>query len=470
MQKIKTLISSLVLGILILMPFAGVAQAFDITLTGVTDRGYFNRDVRPVYSATDGATVTATLNGGNFASNTLISGEGRYWLTVAARKNGVTKYKFAEFHIDKTMPQITLTGVNDRQLTNQNITPVFSTNEGNISATLNGIGFASGTTVSSEGRKWLTVAARDAAGNVTYAFREFTIDQTAPVITITGVNDGATYGGNVTFYYSSNEGTATGILNGSSVSSGTTVVSNGTYNLSVSATDAAGNTTNRTVTFYINRGSGGGNDGNDGQPGQPGQPGQNGSDGTSNSVSRIIRSLGGTSVARAASTQEALKEDLGEPIADYLTNLRVISVENAEDPSATLNTCSNVRIIGRAKEGLLIVLYLKRNGSDTPIIGFVKATSGDVFEFVSDTPLKAGHYTIYGKAAEENGKTGPIIMLKSFDVLKCNVWTAWIWWLILLALLVLIFLIAWYLRRRSYKENGRLEEDLNPPHITESRL
>lgn len=473
MQKIKNLIASLVLGIMVLLPFASIAQAFDITLNGVKDGGHYNADVRPAYSASSGASVSATLNGGNFASDMLVSKEGRYWLSIRASLNGQTQYKFAEFYLDKTFPVITINGVNDGQLTNHNVTPTFSTNEGNISATLNGLGFTSGTTVSSEGRKWLSVSARDESGNVTYGFREFTIDKTGPVISITGVSDGATYGGNATFYYSANEGNVSGTLNGSSVSSGTTVVSDGTYHLVVSATDTAGNTSNRSLTFYINRGGGNdGKDGKNGQDGQNGQNGQNGTNGTSSTITETIyRYLGGVSRAYAqAPIAEELAKPLEEPVPDYLSTLKVISVENADNPGAELDTCHNVRIIGRAKEGLLVILYLKREGSETPVIGFTKATSGDVFEFVSDEPLKAGEYTIYGKAAEEGGKTGPMLMLKTFDITGCKWWVVWLWVLIVIVLLVLGFLVGWYLRRRSLSENERLEEDLNPPHITESRL
>ncbi|WP_161568826.1 Ig-like domain-containing protein [Exiguobacterium sp. SH5S13] len=109
-------------------------------------------------------------------------------------------------------------------------------NEG--TATLNGKPFTSGQTVDQDGKYTLLV--RDASGNETTL--QFTIDQTAPVVT--GVTDQALINKAVTVAF--NEGTAT--LNGKPFTGGA-VTKAGTYVLRV--TDLAGNETALTFTIDL---------------------------------------------------------------------------------------------------------------------------------------------------------------------------------------------------------------------------
>ncbi|MEH7504792.1 S8 family serine peptidase [Neobacillus drentensis] len=127
------------------------------------------------------------------------------------------------------------TGVENNGLYNKDVTITFN----EATATLDGKAFTSGTKATSEGDHTLVVT--DAAGNVTTI--KFTIDKTAP--TVVGVVNNDFYNKNVTLSF--NE--LGGLLNGTSVPSGTIVKKEGTYTLVV--TDAAGNVT--TVKFTIDK-------------------------------------------------------------------------------------------------------------------------------------------------------------------------------------------------------------------------
>ena len=123
----------------------------------------------------------------------------------------------------------------------------------------------------------------------------------------------------------------------------------------------------------------------------------------------------------------------------------------------------------------MIILYLKRDGSDIPVIGFVRATAGDTFEFVTEKPLTDGMYQIYAKAAKVGDGTGPLVLLGNFEVEKCSKITAWLWALILLILVIIGAIIAWlWLKKKKDEEDQDqdigTDEDSITPEIPESRL
>ena len=194
-------------------------------VSGVVNNGVYNTN--RVISFNEG---TATLNGSNFTSGTVVSVEGSYVLEVSDVAGNKTK---VEFKIDKTAPVVS--GVENNGSYNANRTITF--NEG--TATLNGSNFTSGTVVSVEGSYVLEVS--DVAGNKTKV--EFKIDKTAPVVS--GVENNGSYNTNRTITF--NEGIAT--LNGSNFTSDTDVSVEGSYVLEVS--DAAGNKTK--VEFKIDK-------------------------------------------------------------------------------------------------------------------------------------------------------------------------------------------------------------------------
>jgi|GEM_PF-1333807 len=447
----KKIVSTLSLFAIVLMPFAGVAQAFDVTVSGVASNMHYRNSVRPFFSANDGATASATINGRSFPSGQWVNDEGTYGLVVTVRKGGEVKTVSRNFTIDKTAPQVHIGNVSQSHLYNANVKPTFSATDNirlqNVSATLDGYAFSSGSTVTGEGNHGITVTARDAAGNTTIQNLSFSIDKTAPIITIGGVKDGVTYGlpnnTHLTITYSTNEGTAVGYLNGAKFNSGKTVSANGNYRVEVIASDAAGNVSTKVVNFAISK-SGDNNNGN------TTNNETNNSETTNNNY--FYRYLGATS----AMAQNVDTSNIQPVSADNaLTDIRFISAENADGLGGNLNSCRDIRIIGKAKEGLMIILYLKRDGSDMPVIGFVRATTGDTFEFVTEKPLESGNYQIYAKAAELNGQTGPLVLLGNMRVEQCSKITAWLWALILLILVLIGALIAWlWLRKKNDSEEG----------------
>ena len=101
----------------------------------------------------------------------------------------------------------------------------------------------------------LVAMATDAVGHTAGPVEvAFTVDTTAPVITIGGVVDGATYYVDATPTFTvtdTNPGTETALLDGVPFVSGTTVSTNGAHTLTVSAVDRAGNTATRSVSFTV---------------------------------------------------------------------------------------------------------------------------------------------------------------------------------------------------------------------------
>lgn len=419
MQKIKQYLASLLLGVLVLTPFAQVAQSYseDVLIYGIANNMFYRNDVYVSYSAINGAQIlAATINGEVLLNQvTAVDDEGLYGVAITSRKTGESaKTTNRNFTIDKTAPTVSINGVASNQTYNSSVNPTYTASDNfelkSVYATLNGQSFASGSTISDDGLYGLEVTATDKAGNSKTTNVNFTIESTSGKDGKDG-EDGK---------------------------------------------DGADGED--------------GEDGTDGEDGEDGTDGQNGTDGTSTTsyINRYISNgYSGTSVAKAQ--EEVADQEIDD--ANYLTDLGIISIES-DTCSADVNACENVRIIGKAKEGLLVILYLQREGDDTPIIGFVRARAGNIFEFVTDEPLEAGEYLVYAKAAEEGGKTGPIILLDTFEVEECAWWVAWLWILLILILIVLGFLLGMYLRRRNneFDEFEEIEEQPEVPEMPQSRL
>ncbi|HCF57053.1 MAG TPA: hypothetical protein DFS52_03525, partial [Myxococcales bacterium] len=167
-----------------------------ISISGVSDGQLGNQPVTPTFSATDVNldSTTATLDGASFASGATVSSEGEHTLVVTATdRAGNSSSETVRFEIDTAAPAISIAGVSDGQLGSQPVTPIFSATDSNLdstTATLDGVSFASGTTVASEGEHTLVVTATDRAGNSASQTVHFGIDTTAPAISISGVSDG----------------------------------------------------------------------------------------------------------------------------------------------------------------------------------------------------------------------------------------------------------------------------------------
>lgn len=371
-------------------------------------------------------------------------------------------------------PQPTVYGIASNMHYNENVRPFYSSNDGSgVSATLNGRAFTSGTWVSDEGTYGLTVTAHNGSNPIN---RNFTIDKTAPTVNINNVSQGQTYNNSVHPTFSASDNirlqNVSATLDGYAFLSGTIVADEGTHGLTVTAMDAAGNTTtiNRSFTIdYVTQNGQDGKDGKDGKDGADGKDGTNGTngtngtDGTTTIINRYFRATSAYAKSNEVSTEQPATDD------SSLTDIRLVSFENSDGAGGDLNSCRNVRIIGRAKEGLMIILYLKHDGSDMPVIGFVKAAPGDTFEFVTDKPLAEGNYQIYAKAAKVGGQTGPLLLLGSFEVEKCSKISAWLWALILLILVIIGAIITWLWLRKKKDEDEDIGQEADSI-TTESRL
>lgn len=174
--------------------------------------------------------VTATTDGGtlNVTSHTFTQ-NGSFDFISTDEAGNITTKTVTITNIDKTVPIVT--GVTNVASYKVNRTIIF--NEG--SATLNGIIFISGETVSTEGTYTLIVT--DAVGNITIV--AFKIDRTAPIITIEEYDGTTLTLQHLTVTASVNEGTL--------FEESHTFSENGSYQFI--AIDGAGNIATKTVTI-----------------------------------------------------------------------------------------------------------------------------------------------------------------------------------------------------------------------------
>ena len=234
----------------------------EITITGVSDGLVTQLDVTPVVAVTElhPASETITLDGAPFSSGTTVTAEDDYVLSVEATDlAGNTASASVSFAIDRTAPEISISGVTDGLVTQADVTPVVSVTDAHLASetiALNGAAFTSGTAVTGESDYVLTVEATDQAGNTASASVSFAIDRTAPVISIAGVTNGLVTQADVTPVVTvadAHPASAVATLDGAPFVSGTTLTAEQDYVLSVQATDQAGNTASVSVSFAIDR-------------------------------------------------------------------------------------------------------------------------------------------------------------------------------------------------------------------------
>jgi hypothetical protein len=230
-----------------------------VSISGVTEGQITRTSVSPTFSATDLhlASVSATIDGAPFNNGDTVSAEGPHSLKVTATdRAGNTVVIERAFTIDRTSPVITINGVSEGEHRRTALSLSYSATDvtlASVTATLNGATFPSGASVGTEGPHRLVVTATDRAGNTATAERNFVIDLTAPVVTVTGVTEGANADIFTPVF------TATDLyllsisatLDGAPFTSGTPVTSIGTHVLAVTAIDRAGNQTTVTRTFRV---------------------------------------------------------------------------------------------------------------------------------------------------------------------------------------------------------------------------
>ena len=157
--------------------------------------------------------------------------------------------------VDPHAPEITVTGVADGSYYTSSVTPVITVSDDNLVSSisyLNGALYTSGTTVVAEDQYTLTVRATDGI-NVVYKSIFFAIDQTSPVLKISGFVDGGLYGTAIMPLVEADDQNLYDInieLDGSSMPLGA-VYLDGDYAVSAIATDFAGHTSSCTYGFTI---------------------------------------------------------------------------------------------------------------------------------------------------------------------------------------------------------------------------
>lgn len=218
--------------------------------------------VTPVVTVTDPNLVSSeiTLNGEPFASGTTVTEEGDYTLVVtAADACGRETTQTAGFAIETQPPVIEVTGVADGDCVEGPLTVNYTATDANlgaVTATLNGVPFASGGVVEADGVYELVVTASDTCGNQATRTVSFTVDNEPPVITIDGVEDGTCTSNDVTVGYAADDTNLAEVgatLDGEPYVSGTPITEEGAHTLTVTAEEACGRETSRSVNFVIDR-------------------------------------------------------------------------------------------------------------------------------------------------------------------------------------------------------------------------
>lgn len=152
---------------------------------------------------------------------------------------------------DKVPPVITIEGVANSSLYNKDITPKVSVNEGTFTMTLNNKVY-NGEKITEEGLYLLEVTATDEDGNVAKKSVSFAIDKTAPVITVSNIeNDQLFVNSNVNPKITVNEdSTVTVTLDGNAYDR-KPIKSLGTHKLAITAVDKAGNKSVKELIFTL---------------------------------------------------------------------------------------------------------------------------------------------------------------------------------------------------------------------------
>lgn len=231
-----------------------------LQLAGVAHGALLNAPVTLFFQAQEQhpGTLVATVDGAPVDSGVFVDGEGDHlWAVMAVDLAGNSTTETRAFSLDFTAPQVEITGVTEGQISAVPLTPVVTVQDahpGSVVATLDGVSFSLGTAISAEGAHVLAVTAVDGAGNSRSVDIHFSIDQTAPVLSLDGPSHGALLNTPVTLSYSVSEphpGTVTSLLDGLPLASGTTVNAEGDHLWVVQASDAVGNTVSETRSFSL---------------------------------------------------------------------------------------------------------------------------------------------------------------------------------------------------------------------------
>jgi subtilase family serine protease/flagellar hook assembly protein FlgD len=230
-----------------------------IFVDGVADGDVLGHSVTPIVTVTDSdlAGWDASVDGVPLPTGGAVNSEGIHNLAVVAHDLAGNQSTLSiSFTIDLTPPAIDIAGVASGVCYAHDVVPTYSAQDANLtsaSGTLDGVTFASGSTVGAEGDHNLIVSARDGADHAVSKTTPFVVDKTAPSISLASL-DGKYFAAPVIPSYTVSDAhltSTTVTLDGAPLAPGAIVSAEGSHTLVVTAQDCAGNADTRTATFTI---------------------------------------------------------------------------------------------------------------------------------------------------------------------------------------------------------------------------
>ncbi len=189
-----------------------------------------------------------------------INTEGPHTLRAAASdRAGNSSVKEARFIIDGTPPLISVSGVENNGAYKMPVSYSVSVSDPNIDSSeilLDGETAPMTGSAGTEGDHLLRITARDKAGNTSIKEINFYCGETLPLLAISGVQNGMSYGGAVEYRVEKTTSDVFDIhvvLNGADAAENGSCADEGTYTLTASAHDASLNYFERTIRFNIDK-------------------------------------------------------------------------------------------------------------------------------------------------------------------------------------------------------------------------
>jgi len=210
--------------------------------------------------------TAATLDATSFPTSTtwscLVNGlvEGANTVTVTATDGANNSFSSAvTISLDTTAPAVTISAPLAETINSRTPVISYSVSEGTAVVTLDGIVVtkASGDTLGplADGPHTVRVSALDTAGNSAFAEVSFSVDATAPTVTITSPTTGSTSNRTPVLAFTVSEGIAVVTVDGTEfpLASGEQLgpFSDGLHTVRVAVTDAAGNPAFAEVSFMV---------------------------------------------------------------------------------------------------------------------------------------------------------------------------------------------------------------------------
>jgi RHS repeat-associated protein len=221
-----------------------------IAITSPANGSFVRTSYPTITTSTDDPKATVVISG-----RPLVEGENTVTAT-ATDPCGNSASTSITLVLDTTRPVVTISGVQDGAYYNTDVQPVIEVTDRNLVTVqrwLNGAPYA-GEPITIDGSYQLWVKGVDAAQNFTDVIIRFVIDKLAPQIYIAGVPPTSrTPVTPVVQISDSYLATSEILLDGASFTSGTPVTTDGSHLLVARATDRAGNSSERQVSFFIDQ-------------------------------------------------------------------------------------------------------------------------------------------------------------------------------------------------------------------------